>query len=126
MKLKKTKIEDLKLGQQVYLVGYVTPKYKQPKLVKREYTITQEDLDNPKLTFYIEPNRPKTISKNYYDDEIQGILEDGSIYLKLGVKRKSYGDHLEYDAITQIMQEDSIYKAAQIYKKLKKEDSDFN
>ena len=34
--------------------------------------------------------RAQTISKNFKDDEIIGKLPNGDIYLKLGVKRKSY------------------------------------
>lgn len=34
--------------------------------------------------------RLKTISKNYYDDEIIGRLDNGDLYLQMGVKRKSY------------------------------------
>lgn len=38
------------------------------------------------------------ISKNFRDDQIKGILEiDGKkvLYLKEGVRKKSYGDHLD-------------------------------
>ena len=31
--------------------------------------------------------RPKTKSRNFYDDEIHGVLPDGTIYLKEGVYR---------------------------------------
>lgn len=38
------------------------------------------------------------LSKNFRDDQIKGILEvDGrrTLYLKEGVRKKSYGDHLD-------------------------------
>lgn len=41
--------------------------------------------------------RTKTISKNFYDDEIKGVMEvDGKkvIYLKEGVKRRKYAGDL--------------------------------
>lgn len=126
MKLKKTKIEDLKLDQKVYLVGYVTPKGKQPKLVKREYTITQEDLDNPKLTFYTEPHRAKTLSKNFYDDEIQCVLPDGSLYLKLGVRRKHYGDHLDYDSMSQLTGKDPVLGLYENHTKVLDEEKNYD
>lgn len=34
--------------------------------------------------------RTKTISKSYYDDEVIGRLENGDLYLQMGVKRKHY------------------------------------
>ena len=38
------------------------------------------------------------LSKNFRDDQIKGVLEiDGKkvLYLKEGVRKKSYGDHLD-------------------------------
>lgn len=31
--------------------------------------------------------RKKTISKHYFDDEIKGVMDDGTIVLKQGVRR---------------------------------------
>ncbi len=39
------------------------------------------------------------MSKNFKESEIKGILPDGSIYLKEGVKRKKYNDTLEPDEL---------------------------
>lgn len=45
--------------------------------------------------------RNKTISKNFYDDEIKGVMEiDGKkvLYLKEGVKRRLYQSDLSRDS----------------------------
>lgn len=44
----------------------------------------------------------KTKSKNFKDDEIIGVLTDGSIYLKMGVTRKHYNDSLDYEDMDHI------------------------
>lgn len=46
----------------------------------------------------------KVKSKNFHESEIKGILPDGSIYLKIGVVRKRYNTHLNYDEIPHINQ----------------------
>lgn len=43
--------------------------------------------------------RTKTISKNFYDDEILFKDENGDIHLKPGVKRKHYGDSIDPDQL---------------------------
>lgn len=35
-------------------------------------------------------SRQRTISKEFYDDEIIGKLDNGDLYLQMGVKRKYY------------------------------------
>lgn len=46
----------------------------------------------------------RTKSKNFNDDQVKGILPDGSIYLKMGVTKKHYNDKLHYDDMDQINQ----------------------
>lgn len=41
----------------------------------------------------------QTKSKNFKDHEIRGILPDGSIYLKTGVKRKNYNDSIDPNSL---------------------------
>lgn len=38
-------------------------------------------------------------SRNFKQREIKGILPDGSIYLKTGVKRKKYNDSIDPDEL---------------------------
>lgn len=44
----------------------------------------------------------RTLSKNFNDDQVKGILPDGSIYLKMGVCKKRYNDQVDYDDMDQI------------------------
>lgn len=53
----------------------------------------------------------QTKSKNFKDHEIRGILPDGSIYLKTGVKRKNYNDELYDDNMQHLNQELLIMKS---------------
>ena len=43
--------------------------------------------------------RQKTISKNFYDDEIIGRTEEGDLILKMGVKRLKYDDDIDPDQL---------------------------
>ena len=43
--------------------------------------------------------RQKTISKNFYDDEIIGKLDNGDLVLKMGVKRLKYDDDIDPDTL---------------------------
>lgn len=47
----------------------------------------------------------QTKSRNFKDHEIRGILPDGSIYLKTGVKRKKYNDDLSDEDMDHINQQ---------------------
>ena len=44
----------------------------------------------------------RTKSVNFNNDQVKGILPDGSIYLKMGVKKKRYNDTIDYDDMDQI------------------------
>ena len=50
-------------------------------------------------------SRLKTLSKHYYNDEIQGVLPNGDIILKEGVHRLKYENHLEESLDSQLNQE---------------------
>ena len=56
--------------------------------------------------------RLKTISKNYYDDEI--LFKDGitgELYLKAGVHRLHYNDHIDPNKLeNHINQEEIVYR----------------
>lgn len=119
--LKLLKQEDLVIGMEVSQLGEIGKK-ENKKLALRKYVITQEDIDKPTGVYYLDTRRSKTISKVFYDREILAKLPDGSIYLKMGVKRKHYGDDLNYDEIHQFIQDDGIYHLSEIHKKLKKEE----
>jgi len=59
-----------------------------------------------------------TKSKHFKDHEIKGVLPDGSIYLKEGVKRKFYNDTLRPDMLEpHINQELLVYQKAELYYK---------
>jgi hypothetical protein len=47
----------------------------------------------------MDTERSKTISKNFYDDEIIGKTEAGDLILKIGVKRLNYDDHIDPDQL---------------------------
>lgn len=120
------KHEDLKIGMEVTQIGMIGTK-KNPKLGSRKYIITQEDIEfGDRQTFYLDSRRTKTISNTFYDREILARLPDGSLYLKMGVKRKHYGDDLNYDNMHQFIEEERMFKILEIHKKLKKEESDYN
>lgn len=120
------KHEDLKIGMEVTQIGMIGTK-KNPKLGSRKYIITQEDIEfGDRQTFYLDSRRTKTISNTFYDREILARLPDGSLYLKMGVKRKHYGDDLNYDDMHQFIEEERVFKVLEIHKKLKKEESDYN
>jgi len=120
------KHEDLKIGMEVTQIGMIGTK-KNPKLGSRKYIITQEDIEfGDRQTFYLDSRRTKTISNTFYDREILARLPDGSLYLKMGVKRKHYGDDLNYDNMHQFIEEERMFKVLEIHKKLKKEESDYN
>lgn len=120
------KHEDLKIGMEVTQIGMIGTK-KNPKLGSRKYIITQEDIEfGDRQTFYLDSRRTKTISNTFYDREILARLPDGSLYLKMGVKRKHYGDDLNYDDMHQFIEEERMFKVLEIHKKLKKEESDYN
>lgn len=120
------KHEDLKVGMEVTQIGMIGTK-KNPKLGSRKYIIDQEDIEfGNRQTFYLDSRRTKTISKNFYDREIIAKLSDGSLYLKMGVKRRHYGDDLNYDDMHQLIQEEVIHKVLETHKKLKKEESNYN
>lgn len=120
------KHEDLKIGMEVTQIGMIGTK-KNPKLGSRKYIITQEDIEfGGRQTFYLDSRRTKTISNTFYDREILARLPDGSLYLKMGVKRKHYGDDLNYDDMHQFIEEERMFKVLEIHKKLKKEESDYN
>lgn len=120
------KHEDLKIGMEVTQIGMIGTK-KNPKLGSRKYIITQEDIEfGDRQTFYLDSRRTKTISNTFYDREILARLPDGSLYLKMGVKRKHYGDDLNYDNMHQFIEEERVFKVLEIHKKLKKEESDYN
>ncbi len=60
----------------------------------------------------------KTKSKHFKDHEIKGVLPDGSIYLKDGVKRKYYNDTLREDMLEPHINEELIvYQKAELYYK---------
>ncbi len=60
----------------------------------------------------------QTKSKHFKDHEIKGILPDGSIYLKEGVKRKYYNDTLKEDMLEPHINEELIaYQKAELYYK---------
>ncbi len=63
-------------------------------------------------------SRLKTLSKSYFNDEIKGILADGTIYLKEGVKRKRYNDSIDPDQLESHINYDLINfeKAEKYYK----------
>jgi hypothetical protein len=44
----------------------------------------------------------RTKSKNFNDNQVKGVLSDGSIYLKMGVTKKHYNDKLDYEDMDQI------------------------
>lgn len=120
------KHEDLKIGMEVTQISMIGTK-KNPKLGSRKYIITQEDIEfGDRQTFYLDSRRTKTISNTFYDREILARLPDGSLYLKMGVKRKHYGDDLNYDDMHQFIEEERVFKVLEIHKKLKKEESDYN
>lgn len=120
------KHEDLKIGMEVTQIGMIGTK-KNPKLGSRKYIITQEDIEfGDRQTFYLDSRRTKTISNTFYDREVLARLPDGSLYLKMGVKRKHYGDDLNYDDMHQFIEEERMFKVLEIHKKLKKEESDYN
>ncbi len=120
------KHEDLKIGMEVTQIGMIGTK-KNPKLGSRKYIITQEDIEfGDRQTFYLDSRRTKTISNTFYDREILARLPDGSLYLKMGVKRKHYGDDLNYDNMHQFIEEERMFKVLEIHKKLKQEESDYN
>ena len=98
------KHEDLRVGMEVTQIGMVGTK-KNPKLGSRKYIITEEDINSPGI-YYLDSRRTRTISKIFYDREIIAKLSDGSLYLKMGVKRKHYGDDLNYDDMHQIIEEE--------------------
>jgi len=56
----------------------------------------------------------RTKSKHFNDDQIIGILPDGSIYLKMGVTKKHYNDKLDYDDMVHI--NDKVIMAERINK----------
>jgi len=56
----------------------------------------------------------RTKSKNFNDDQVKGILPDGSIYLKMGVTKKHYNDSLDYDDMIHI--NDKVIMAERINK----------
>lgn len=57
-------------------------------------------------------------SLNFKDHEIKGVLPDGSIYLKDGVKRKYYNDTLREDMLEPHINEELIvYQKAELYYK---------
>lgn len=67
-------------------------------------------------------NKEKTISKNFYNNEIKGVMEiDGKrvLYIKTGVKRKHFGDDLgDGDYFKQLNQEMINYEKAEFFKKV--------
>jgi len=66
-----------------------------------------------------------TYSKNFKDYQIKYVTyEDGKkvIHLKMGVKKRWYGDHLNYDSMSQIINIDTIFKLNEAHKRLKKEE----
>lgn len=60
----------------------------------------------------------QTKSKNFKDHEIKGILPNGSIYLKMGVKRKRFNDSIDPDQLESHINYDLINfeKAEKYYK----------
>lgn len=73
-------------------------------------------------------SRAKTISENYYDDEIKGVMMiDGKkvLYLKPRVFRKRYYDWPDDEAIPQINQELIAYEKAEYFKKVIMGEDDF-
>lgn len=119
--LKLLKQEELIIGMEVSQLGEIGKKDK-TILALRKYIITQEDIDSNTGMYYLDTRRSKTISKTFYDREIQARLPDGSLYLKMGVKRKHYGDDLNYDEMHQLIQDEGIYQMSQLHKKLKKDE----
>lgn len=81
-----------------------------------------ENIENEHISLY----RPKTKSKNYYDDEILGVWPDGTIYLKEGVKR------LKYDPLEEMVEEAytefklKMNNLVERRESLKMEENDFN
>lgn len=63
-------------------------------------------------------NNTKFKSIHFKDHEIKGVLPDGSIYLKDGVKRKYYNDTLREDMLEPHINEELIvYQKAELYYK---------
>lgn len=60
----------------------------------------------------------KKLSKNFKNSEIKGILPDGSIYLKEGVRRKYWGEHVDPQWLeNHINEELLVYQKAEKYYK---------
>ena len=52
--------------------------------------------------------RVRTISKNFYDDEVL-FKDELGLHLKMGVKRLSYGTELNYNNCSQIIQMSDMF-----------------
>ena len=50
----------------------------------------------------------KTKSKHFKDHEIKGILPNGTIYLKEGIKRKHYNDNVDPDSLESHLNQELI------------------
>lgn len=73
-------------------------------------------------------SREKTISKNFYNDEIKGVMNiDGRkvLYLKPRVFRKRFYDWPDDEYISHINQELINYEKAEFFKKVIMGEEDF-
>ena len=67
--------------------------------------------------------RQKTISKNFYDDEIIGRTEEGDLILKMGVKRLKYDDDIDPDQLESHINYTAL--SAERMKRIREKDQDY-
>ncbi len=81
-----------------------------------------EPIENKHISLY----RPKTKSKEYFDDEIIGVWPDGTIYLKEGVRRLTYNPLEEFVEDYHTEFKLTLNNLAERRQRIRDEENDFN